>query len=436
MKANLFLVVSGKMDSNQKRNRNEHELVRLGKKAREYLGLVDETSVELWPDSKNVVDRINRSRLLKIHEAFAEDLKKLKESGATDEDIARAGFVTTKTFNSICREPKPEATNIWLSSSVDDTVVGGDPEFLLTYRDGFKYAGEINELGHHDQLGADGPSVEIRPTPSTSVDEVIQNINSILNEDANAKRIHNYGWVAGSYFYGRQVGSSASRIWTLGGHIHLGTPLKIVSAAKALNAESGLLNVFIMLKKVLDELIAVPMMRIEGVELSTKRRQNSMYGQVEDIRTEFDRLEYRTLSSDWLLHPELAAAVVGTTKALAHAFYKALIEEDMLKEIALTHRNDWYADKVNYKQYAVSNKFEATRSMSQLKEALGRGTTRYDNHFFSMLRRVLRGISTYADYKQYIDKFLAIVRLPEDVLRSQTNDLKEGWLNRANYLIH
>lgn len=436
MKANLFLVISSKMDSNRKKDRNEDGLIRLGKKARENLGLSGETTVELWPDTQAAKDRINRSRLLTIHEAFSEDIKKLRESGVPEEDIGRAGFVTTKTFNYVCRREDvqvKQSKNIWLANSVEDTIIGGDPEFLLTYKDGYKYAAEISGLGQHDELGSDGPSVEVRPEPSILVEDMVKNISNILNNDKNIKKISNYGWVAGSYFYGRQVGRSEDRVWTLGGHIHLGTPLRIVNEAKA-NGKV-LFGVFVVLKKILDELIAVPMMRVEGVEDSVARRQNSQYGRVEDIRTDFDRLEYRTIASDWLLHPDLATAVLGTAKAISHAYFEYLIEEKMSKDI-LSFTGRWYQDKIDWKQLPVAAKFHATRSMDQLRDILNNGEIKFDPHFFSTLRKVLRELPTYKDYKSHIDKFLAIVRLPEDVLRSQTKDLKEGWINNANYLIH
>jgi len=436
MKANLFLVISDKMGNNRKKDRNEDGLIRLGKKARENLSLNGETTVELWPDTKVANDRINRSRLLTIHEAYSEDLKILRESGSSEEDIARAGFVTARTFNYICRREEvkvKQSKNIWLSNSVEDTIIGGDPEFLLTYKDGYKYAAEINGLGHHDELGADGPAVEVRPAPAMVVEDMVKNISDILNNSPNAKKIATYGWVAGSYFYGRQAGRSDERVWTLGGHIHLGTPLRIVNEAKA--SGRRILGIFTALKKVLDELVAVPMMRVEGIENSIARRKNSPYGRVEDIRTEYDRLEYRTISSDWLLHPDLATAVLGTTKAIAHAYFEALIEEKLVKEI-LAFNGNWYNDKVDWKQLSITAKFNTTKSMDQLRTILNDGKIKFDASFFSNLRKILKGLSTYSDYKNHIDKFMAIVRLSDKVLGSQTKDLREGWINKSSYLIH
>lgn len=107
----------------------------------------------------------------------------------------------------------------------------------------------------------------------------------------------------------------------------------------------------------------------------------------------------------------------------------------MSKDI-LSFTGRWYQDKIDWKQLPVAAKFHAIRSMDQLRDILNKGEIKFDPHFFSTLRKVLRELPTYKDYKSHIDKFLAIVRLPEDVLRSQTKDLKEGWINNANYLIH
>lgn len=52
MKEGIILVVSKKMDKNAETNRrrNEHKLIRLGHKARENLGLMEDKVVELWSD--------------------------------------------------------------------------------------------------------------------------------------------------------------------------------------------------------------------------------------------------------------------------------------------------------------------------------------------------------------------------------------------------
>ena len=76
MKKQLILVVSSKMDGND--NRNEDELIRMGGKARKNLELEDQKNVELWP-TNTTNDRINRSKLLKIHQAYTHEIKFLVE---------------------------------------------------------------------------------------------------------------------------------------------------------------------------------------------------------------------------------------------------------------------------------------------------------------------------------------------------------------------
>ena len=78
------------------------------------------------------------------------------------------------------------------------------------------------------------------------------------------------------------------------------------------------------LQKILDELVAIPMMKVEGVKESCERRQQS-YGKYGGSRVKgphSERLEYRTLSGQWLTHPALASAVLGTVKAISHSIFK------------------------------------------------------------------------------------------------------------------
>ena len=447
MKANLFLVISNKMDTNRKKSRNEDGLIRLGKKARESLGLGDEAAVELWPASSNTSDRINRSRILTIYEAYSNDLTTLKETGISDDDYLRAGFVTTRTFNYICKREDinvSKRSSIWLANSIEDTVIGGDPEFILIDKsDRVKFAGHIQGLGHNDMLGSDGPLVEIRPEPAIMVDDFVKNIGDILTSHENTKLIEDYRWVSGSYFQKEDTGGQ-ERVWTIGGHIHIGTPLKLYNTALSIqgdNPTAALYGVFAVLKKILDELVAVPMMRVEGVENSIQRRRRGGYGTVSDLRVKRGRLEFRTLSGAWLSHPFLAKAVIGTTKAITHAFFSALDSSNKDRE-RLIHRNTyeqqnaWLQDSMNWSDLDSLKELDALSKWVVIGSALHDGDISFDKAYFVNLRRRLKRLPTYREHSKYIDKFLAIVKLPDEVLDKQSTDVRAGWTKNTKYILN
>jgi len=205
MKAKLVLMVSEKMDSNQKQDRYEDRLIRMGERARNNLGLKDEKSVELWPEGPTR-DRINRSKVLDIFQAYASDLKKAKAT-VPAEDFDNVGFVTSKIFKYICKDNRKKKNNIWIADTIEDTIIGADPEFLLMNDDGtIKYASEVAGFGHVDILGSDGPLAEIRPEPTVDIVDFVHSIKHILNNHENVELIKQYQWMSGCYYYGKQEG--------------------------------------------------------------------------------------------------------------------------------------------------------------------------------------------------------------------------------------
>lgn len=444
MKSPLILIASDKMDSNKKKGRHEDKLIRMGSKARENLGLAGEKTVELWPDTIDIDDRLFRSRVLSIYESYAEDLDKLKTSKMPKEDYLKVGFVTSRTFSYICRDGRRKKSNIWIADTIEDTIIGADPEFLLMAREGtYKYASEVQGFGYADELGSDGPWAEIRPKPAIGIDKFVGNIQNLLTTHPNASLIEDYTWLSGCYYYGLREGcNGGERDWPLGGHIHLGTPSILAKAIE--NSGRYRDAMFSCLYKVLDEYLAVPLMRLDGIDNSIKRRKE--YGHYGDIRIDGGRLEYRTLSSEWLDHPALAAAILGTAKAISHAFFKSLEESGYNEASVMTKStlgsnsnlsiytffdplfNDW-------KSIEVMQAFKAITSSSTMKNILNKGEIGFTNDFFNNHKRLLRNLSTYREYAEYIDMFLDVIRLSDDDLGSIDRNLRHTWVEEAGFII-
>lgn len=440
MKAPLTLVISTKMDSNKKSDRYEDKLIRMGEKARNNLGLKDEKTVELWPEG-STKDRINRSKVLEIFQAYSSDLKKAKQS-TPEKDYDSIGFVTTKTFNFICKDKRKKKGNIWIADTVEDTIVGADPEFLLMNGDGtVKYAAEVPGFHHSDELGSDGPWAEIRPTPDVSVEGFIKNIQDILRHHKNVELIQKYAWMGGCYYYGPREGGS-ERSWPLGGHIHIGTPSKL---ARAIDSFGNLYStaVFACLNKVLDEYVSIPMIKVDGVENAVNRRKS--YGRYGDLRTDYGRLEYRALSGEWLTHPKMAEIVVGTVKAVAHSFFKLLDEADYKHSMIMTKsqqssssNSDFYfydSSFCHWKNIDIMKDLDAVRNSSRMIQIMTEGKIEFGKPFFTGLNKKLRSLPVYADYSDYIDAFIELVSLPSKKLLERDKELKHTWVGNKEFII-
>ena len=170
-KKELILVTSARMEKNKKPNRNENNLIRLSAVTRNSLGFGDSVEVS----GKHL-------KSLDTFQAFSKDIKDLREQGSfTDSEMKRIGFVTPETFRSLTsKNSLLEKNNIWISKTIQTTLIGADPEFLL-----FDNKGDVvhanNHLSKPGLVGSDGAMIEVRPEPSTTPEGLVQNIKYILS---------------------------------------------------------------------------------------------------------------------------------------------------------------------------------------------------------------------------------------------------------------
>ena len=434
MKSQLVLVPSERMDNNQKQDRNEDRLIRMGVKARENLGLKNDKSVELWPDG-DIKGKINHSKLLSIFQAFSSDLKELQRSGMSSEEYHRVGFVTTKTFRYICGSKKSSKSSIWIADTIEDTIIGADPEFMLMQDGDVQYAGQVGGFGHEGELGSDGPLAELRPIPAVGVDDFIENIQGIFKSDPKREVILQFDWVSGCFF----SSPTHNREFTVGGHAHIGTPAQVTSA---LTDNRLRLILFSCLQKILDEYIAVPTLKIEGKIDGTQRRHH--YGHFGDFRTDYGRLEYRTLSGMWLTHPKLASAVMGSLKAVAHAFYKIAESRGYDRKLLLagnmgSDNFDVYSmfdQRSNiWKDIEMAKIMKAVKSSAEMIDILHKGQIKFDKEYISALTKKFRSLDTYNAYAKYIDMFMEILSLPSAELEKIDRDIKHNWLEGKKFIV-
>jgi len=442
MKNQLVLVISKKMDSNQSSGRNENQLIRIGEKARASLGLSNDKSVELWPDSNASKDRINRSRLLQIFQAYSADLKGLNESNMSREEYNRIGFVTTKTFKYICCSSKEKGANIWISDTIEDTVIGADPEFILVDSNGLaQYASNVEGLAHEGRLGSDGPLAELRPDPEISIKSFINNIKDLLTNDSARQCIEPYDWIAGCYFADGD-NRYENRAYAVGGHAHIGTPTQVFENLCRDNRTS--IALFSCLQRVLDEYISIPMLKIEGKEAEISRRGH--YGYYGDHKTDHGRLEFRSLSGFWLAHPKLAEAVIGSVKAVSHAFFKIIEESNYNNNLFLTttmekadiHGPSFHFfgnDFEGWSEIKITKALKATKTSSAMKAILNHGEINFTRNQIENMKRKFMSLSTYRKYSEYIDMFMEITSLTTNDLKKIDCNLKHTWIGNKKFII-
>jgi len=434
-KKQLILVPSSSMDSNKKKDRNENGLVRMSATARDNMGFIDD-SVELWPDKCSTEDRMNKAVLLGIFHAFKGDIKQLKgmiRSGElTEAEAKRVGFVTTKTYNRICGNST--TGSVWISKDISDTVIGSDPEFVIVDpNDHSRILFASDYLPKNGQIGHDAPLAEIRPKPEISPEALVANMTGIFSDKKLTKAISEFTWLAGCYF------EDPNRQYTTGTHIHVGNPKQLVkSSSEVRNSFYKVMN------KILDELLALPMIKADGSEGPKRRTKKSVYtgyGFYGGFRTEHGRLEHRTLSGMAMLHPMLTVAVFGTAKAIIdEAFRRAgdsKFDGAYILPSKFRRRGLWKPEFNEWDEIPLANDMQCiTGSEKMLKLLTSSDSRAISAPFLRKWYTKLRSMSTYNEYSKYIDGLYEILKIKTKELTGWDRRIKKNWLEKKKFIVN
>ncbi len=436
-KQNLILVVSDNMNTNKKSDRNEHDLVRMSAGARNSFALAN---------SKIEISYKTQSSLLNVHEAFSSDIKQLKKDGFSIEDLKRVGFVTKDTFQKLTNyKGGMVKNNVFIGKPEKpkkapfEMLIGADPEFLLFDNNG-NVVRANNILPKPGPIGSDGAMIEIRPNPTPCPSQLVNNMKEIFANEELTAIIKNYEWKAAIYHKDDQ------RDYPVGGHIHLGNPPgmdKFISG----NSKSYLFAVF---NKIMDELLAIPLIKLDGSDLGKSRRSdckmamgNNGYGFYGEWRPCDGRLEHRTLSGLWLMHPVIADCVLGAAKAIAEEMYGMAYEEDFASklyrhpDITLgNHKRLYRSEFDDWSSITLTAAMDCTKSSSFMASTLNTSKTKsitkaYLKGWYAQMKR----LSTYRKYSKQIDKLYAILCLPRKNITDVGFDLKKNWLEENGFSI-
>ena len=419
----ITLVVSSRMDGNKKGTRNETNLIRLPKLARDHLNLDEFVSIS----QKIKGGKSHTPFQLRVFQAFSSDIDDLKGKGIPAEDLKSVGFVTSSVFNKICGNVANNT--VLISSSLENTMIGADPEFLLFDDDGNII--EANRIMPKEgMVGSDGPMAEIRPLPACNPFELVSNIRSILTNPNVTKQIQKYKWLAACYY------KSKTRDYSVGGHIHIGNPPQIMSLERDKRE-----NLYHVLNKILDELLSVPMVKVDGKKEGSSRRVGAMFkfGSFGCLRTDWDRLEHRTLSGLWLMHPQLAEMVIGTAKAITDSAFKMVISNGLSPEFVLPQGTDRKAlfnkGFDGWKNIPLANEMSCIAPSTLVRELLDKSAASAITHkYLDNWKDRMSGLPAYDTYSEYIIGLYKLLKHPAKFFFDCNRDLQENWGNNKSLI--
>jgi hypothetical protein len=408
---NVRLVISEKMDRDGQR---EDGVIRLPRPFRETYPKTGKTVT--IKTTKNAIS-------LTTKRAWAADiskqLKRKQKRTISKKQLYRTAFVNTKTFGQLVGDSRKKSfEECYISTNIEKLMIGADPEFGLIDPVSGKllYASHTGALAKAGELGHDGPLAEVRPSPHKTINDIIVNIRDIFKR--GQATIDNYGWVGGATY--KNENNTQGRIYHLGGHIHIGNPVALPEECKEA-AYRAIIHV-------LDEYIALPMVRIDGPEPHKRRNEKwngyGMYGRWGDQRKQEGRFEWRVLSGLWLAHPDLARAVLGATKAVSEACYQSMSEKgfdtnwikpENVDEGFLKH---WNARKREEVEDLVNEALPGRVPKTMVNRSV----------------KKLKNLPNYDKYKGEIDEFETLVNMSVRDKKNINLDLKDTWVNNGNLI--
>jgi hypothetical protein len=326
-----------------------------------------------------------------------------------------------------------KAGDVWITDDAEDTVMGADPEFLL-----FNNSGEVvsarNVLSFHGEIGCDGAMAEVRPKPAISPETLVDNIRSIFSNSSLTDPIRDLKWLAGCYHKDQR------RDYPLGGHIHVGNPKRVAQLSQ--DERQKLFTTF---NKILDELLAIPMTRIDGSELSICRRTQCQmspsngYGYFGEWRLCNGRLEHRTLSGMWLMHPTLATMVFGTAKAIIDEVYLYSGSNGFKGSYVLpskyNNKDVWRKNFDEWSNIPLAADLGCVKSSGKMIDLLHAPSARkvslkYLANWYGKMRK----LSTYSKYAKYIDGLYEILKNKTKAFHDYDRTIQRTWLGKAKFL--
>ena len=404
------LVLSEKMGKGK--SDLENKLLRVPSRSRKHFSINgDSLTVEVG----------NKTVRMEIRHAYSEDVteltKQVKGGMISEEEASRTAFVTKATLARLSgKSTGLYDKDCYISNSVEELTIGADPEFALVEKGNrkFKYASHV--ITHEGTLGSDGPLAEVRPPPERDASKLVKSIKKILK--VGVPYVYDYDWYTGATY--RSPNHPNTRVVHIGGHIHIGDPKQLPSANKS--------AVYERIIRVLDETIAVPLVRIDSPEPALRRNTEhngyGRYGRWGDQRPQEGRFEWRVPSGLWLAHPEIAEAVLGTTKAVSETCYQLMADNQF--------NFDWISARADRKGFL--KKWGAMNANIAKKIINESNPKAVEAAIINRAETKLKSMENYSKYKSQIDTFLKLVRLSDKDRSSLNLDMKKNWINRGKFV--
>ena len=437
MEKQVLLIQSNSMKSNKKDGRDENTLLRASEINRKYLKLKNNKTTTLYTNND---DDYENETVLKPFKAFVKDIRNadnLYDKGIiTENELKQVCFVTPETFNKFSKDANQEIVRVVIDRAkvFDKMLIGTDPELLIMENGNVIKADCIPGFSRHTKFGSDGAMAELRPDPSYTPEGLVENIRKLLIDNEMTQHIKKYNWVSACYFENNQ------RDFPVGTHLHFDNPKEIKKLDNATRK-----RLFAVTNKILDELLTIPMIRIDGRLGHNRRARCKMsqamgygnqygtgYGFFGEWRVCEGRLEHRSLSGLTISNPNICKDVFGVGKAIVEAIYKEVINKDLDSKFILpdkyTKTGIYEKTFKDWGKIPLTDFFNCTNSSEFMRITMD-NSSRVDigvGYIKKWLNK-LRKLSTYGKYENYIESLGELLCSDSKILNKLNRNIKQNW---------
>ncbi len=436
MEKQILLIKSDSMENNKKEGRYENSLLRASETVREYLKLSKNKNTTLYSNN----DEDDKEIVLKPFKAFSDDINKIKnlcaEGIITKDEIKQVCFVTSKSFNKFAEKKEQKVVRVIINKPkiFDKMLIGTDPELLIMEDGNVINAGNIPGFSKYTQFGCDGAMAELRPDPSYTPEGLVKNMRKLLNNKDLTQNIIQYDWMSACYF------ENKNRDFPVGTHLHFDNPKEIKKLEPGPRQ-----RLFAVTNKILDELLTIPMIRIDG-QLGHNRRAKCKMSQQQNFGNEYGvgygffgewrvcngRFEHRSLSGLAISNPDICRDVFGVGQAIVEAVYKEVINNDLDPEFVLPNKyNKTEIYKKTFKNWGkipLTDMFNCTNS-SEFMRTIMDNSSRVDisTGYIKKWLNKLRKLSTYGKYENYVESLGELLSSNSKTLDKLDKNIKQNW---------
>jgi len=436
----LIIIPSESMDGNKKPDRDENVLLRMAKATRNSVAL-DDDSVTL--------SGIAKDKKLNVFKAYTKDLIKVREFILNDtlqyDDSSRVAFVSSRTFKELggtgdfldlsnIQAPPPPPLKKVEKEVIDKLLIGTDPELLLMLQGKVVNASGIDGFDKKAKFGSDGAMAEMRPDPALSAEGLVANIQKILNDQKLQEKVSKYDLISSCYH------EEDARDYPVGTHIHIDNPAKIAQ----LPVEQRY-RLFAVTNKIMDELLTVPAVRLDGQKGHNRRAKCRMsthngygndygkgYGFFGEWRECHGRLEHRSMSGLVLMNPAVAKAVFGTAQAIAEAVYNEALQNDLNKDFILPNDFDYKnIYKATFKKWGdipLAETLNCTLSSKEIATLMDSSDRKVvSTGYIKKWLTKIRTLSTYGKFSEHIEALGDILSSSDKVIDGLDTNIKNTW---------